>query len=88
MHIITPTNDHPKEGAFAVINDLGEKVVFFFTEKDDAERYAMMLEVDGKDPMEVIHIADRAAIAACERTGTKYTVITKDDLVIPVQPDD
>ena len=39
------------EGAYAVLNEYGEKVVFLFQEKDDARRYAMMLEVNGDPPM-------------------------------------
>ncbi len=85
MHIITPKHGKD-EGAYAVINEYGEKVVFFFTEKDDAVRYAMMLEGSGEPLMKVVHVADRVAIAACEKTGTRYTVISKDDFVIPVDP--
>ena len=33
--------------------------------------------------MVVIHVKDHVAFAACERSGTRYTVIGKDDLVIP-----
>lgn len=85
MHIITPKNSQD-EGAYAVVNEYGEKVVFFFVEKDDADRYAMMLEGSGEPIMKVIHVADRVAIAACEKTGTRYTIIGKDDFVIPVDP--
>ena len=46
MHIITPSANKDS-GAYSVINELGEKVVFFFIEKDDAERYAIMLEDQG-----------------------------------------
>ena len=85
MHIITPV-ETKNGGAFAVVDETGEKVVFFFVERDDAERYVMMLESNGmKSEMEVIDIADKAAIAACERTGTKYAIINKNDLVIPVE---
>jgi|TARA_B100000508_G_C11341234_1_gene219232 hypothetical protein len=84
MHIITPS-ENKDTGAYSVINEMGEKVVFFFIEKDDAERYAIMLEDQGEEPMHVIHVADRVAIAACEKTGTRYTVIGKDDFVIPVE---
>ena len=62
MHIITPKHSQD-EGAYAVVNEYGEKVVFFFVEKDDADRYAMMLEGSGEPIMKVIHVADRVAIA-------------------------
>ncbi len=74
------------DGAYAVLNEYGEKVVFLFAEKDDASRYAMMLEEQGDPEMEVITVADKVAIGACERTGTRYTVISKNDIVIPPKP--
>ena len=87
MHIIT-VKGLSQEGAYAVINEYGEKVVFMFEEKDDAERYAMQLMEQGDPDMVVISIKDHVAFAACERTGTRYTVIGKDDLVIPPPKDD
>jgi len=87
MHIITVKGMN-QEGAYAVVNEYGEKVVFMFEEKDDAERYAQQLEAQGDPPMNVIVIKDSVAIAACEKTGTRYTVIGKEDLVIPPLPKD
>ena len=87
MHIIT-VKGMKDEGAYAVLNEYGEKVVFMFEQKDDASRYAMMLEEQGDPQMDVISIADRVAIGACERTGTRYTIISKDDIVIPPAPKD
>ena len=43
MHIIT-VKGMKDEGAYAVLNEYGEKIVFMFEQKDDASRYAMMLE--------------------------------------------
>ena len=77
-----------QEGAYAVVNEYGEKVVFMFEEKDDAYRYAEQLEAQGDPAMNVISIKDNVAIGACERTGTRYTIIRKDDLVIPPPPKD
>ena len=82
MHIIT-VKGMSQEGAYAVVYEYGEKVVFMFEEKDDAYRYAEQLEAQGDPPMVVIHVKDHVAFAACERSGTRYTVIGKDDLVIP-----
>ena len=87
MHIIT-VKGMSQEGAYAVVNEYGEKVVFMFEEKDDAYRYAEQLEAQGDPPMNVISIKDNVAICACERTGTRYTIIRKDDLVIPPPPKD
>ncbi len=77
-----------QEGAYAVINEYGEKVVFMFEDKDDADRYKDQLEAQGDPPMVVISLKDNVAIAACERTGTRYTIISKDDLVIPPPKND
>ena len=87
MHIIT-IKGLSQEGAYAVLNEYGEKVVFMFEEKDDAYRSAEQLEAQGDPEMVVIHVKDNVAIAACERTGTRYTIIGKDDIVIPPPPND
>ena len=85
MHIIT-IKGMKDEGAYAVMNPYGEKVVFMWKDKDDATRYATLLEAQGDPEMEVVPIADHVAIGACEKSGTKYTVISKDDIVIPPTP--
>ena len=77
-----------QEGAYAVMNEFGEKVVFMFEEQDDAYRYAEQLEAQGDPKMVVIHVKDNVAIAACERSGTRYTIIGKEDLVIPPPKND
>lgn len=87
MHIITIKGMN-QEGAYAVVNEYGEKVVFMFEEKDDAYRYAEQLEAQGDPAMNVISIKDHVAIAACERSGTRYTIIGKEDLVIPPPKND
>ena len=87
MYIIT-IKGMRDDGAYAVLNEFGEKVVFLFEQKDDANRYAMQLEEQGDPPMEVVDVKDRVAIGACERTGTKYTIIRTDDIVIPPKPKD
>ena len=42
------------DGAYAVQDKHGDKVLFLFEEEDDAERYGLMLEEDGHSNMEVI----------------------------------
>ena len=76
-------------GAYAVLNRYGEKVLFMFEEEDDAERYAMMLEDDEKyqKQMSVIEVDDELAIKTCRMYNYKYTVITPDDFVIPPKND-
>ena len=45
MYLLT-LKDRRDDGAYAVLNRYGEKVLFMFEEEDDAERYAMMLNDD------------------------------------------
>jgi hypothetical protein len=87
MYIIT-VEGMEDEGAYAVENNKGEKVVFFFEEIDDAQRYAILLEGDGHPEMHVLEVNPKHAIDVCEQTGIKYTVITSNDIVIPPTDDD
>ena len=82
MFILT-INGRETEGAYSVINEDGEQVLYLFEEEDDATRYAMMLEEDGYPEMHVIEIEDEVMIKTCEIHGYEYTVITSDDIVIP-----
>ena len=76
------------EGAFAVKDSVGQKVVFLFEEGDDALRYSIQLEANGSLNMVVVEVGDAVAIGACEKAGIKYTIITKDDIVVPPPDDD
>jgi hypothetical protein len=87
MYIIT-IKGLEDEGAYAVKDEFGEKVVFLFEEKDDALRYAMLMEEDGCPEMDVLKINDAVAIGACEKAGIRYTIITEDDIVIPPRDND
>ena len=87
MWILAPKG-HEDEGAYAVKDGAGEKVVFLFEERDDCERYGMQLEARDHPEMVLIEVADTVAIAACERARVKYTIISSDDIVIPVIQDD
>lgn len=82
MFILT-INGREKEGAYSVMNDEGEQILYLFQEEDDATRYAMMLEDDGYPEMHVIEIEDEVMIKTCELHDYQYTVITPDDIVIP-----
>ena len=76
------------EGAYAVLNRYGEKVLFLFQQEDDAERYAMQLEEQEDNKMDVIEVDDNLAIITCRRYNYKYAVITPNDIVIPPKIDD
>ena len=77
------------DGAYAVQDEFGDKVLFLFEQEDDASRYAMMLEDDALDnkPMAVVEVDPELAITTCKRYNYKYTVITPDDFVIPPKND-
>ena len=82
MFILT-ISGRETEGAYSVLNDEGDHILYLFQEEDDATRYAMMLEDDDYPEMHVIEIEDEVMIKACEIHGYRYVVITEDDIVIP-----
>lgn len=82
MFLIT-IDGREEEGAFSVLNEDGERVLFLFQEEDDAIRYALMLEEDGFPETSIIEYDDSILIKTCEVTGNKYTVITPNDIVVP-----
>ena len=86
MYLLT-LNQRQDNGAYAVLNRYGEKVLFMFEEEDDAERYKLMLESDEDNKMNVIEIDDALAIMTCKRYNYKYAVITPNDIVIPPKND-
>ena len=72
-----------KEGAYAVKGDKSEKMVYMFLDKDDALRYAGLLEADDFPDMSVVEVDDREIIQACVTSGNEYYVVTPDDKVVP-----
>ncbi|MBM3887299.1 DUF3110 domain-containing protein [Candidatus Dependentiae bacterium] len=86
MFILT-INGRETEGAYSVVDDEGEHILYLFQEEDDATRYAMMLEEDGYPEMHVIEIEDKVMIKTCDLHGYQYTIITPDDIVIPPDTD-
>ena len=86
MFLLT-LKDNKEDGAYAVQDDLGHKVLFLFQEEDDAERYAMMLEDEDEAIMTVVEVDEDLAIMTCKLYDYKYAVITPDDIVIPPKND-
>ena len=82
MFLLT-LKDRKDDGAYAVQNRYGEKVLFLFEEEDDATRYALMLEDQEKTILDVVEVDDDLAIMTCKRYNYKYAVVTPDDIVIP-----
>jgi hypothetical protein len=84
MFLLT-LKDRKDDGAYAVNDRYGEKVLFLFEEEDDAVRYALMLEEDPQyeKEMEVVEVDDDLAIRTCKMYNYKYAVITPNDIVVP-----
>jgi hypothetical protein len=82
MYIITVAGKERK-GAYSLIDEDNEEVLFIFEEEDDATRYVMQLEDMGYPKMKVLEIEDEVMIKTCEMHGHRYTVITSNDIVIP-----
>ena len=82
MFLLT-LKDRKDDGAFAVQDRYGDKVLFLFEEEDDAVRYALMLEDQEDQEMDVVEVDAALAIRTCKLYNYKYTVITSDDIVIP-----
>ena len=71
-------------GVYAVRDDKTiERVVQIFVDKDDAVRYAGLLEADDFPDMSVVEVDDQEIIQACVKHGHDYYVVTPDDIVIP-----
>jgi len=86
MYIIT-VKGKEKEGAYSVIDEDLDQVLYIFVQEDDATRYALQLEEMDYPTMKVLKIEDDLMIKTCEMHGHKYTVITPDDIVIPPDSD-
>ena len=72
-----------QQGAYAVENQNGENVLFFFEEEDDADRYAMLLQAHEDRSLSVIEIEEALAIRTCKMYNYRYAVIKPEDIVIP-----
>jgi len=90
MFLLT-LKDKKDEGAYAVPDMYGDKVLFLFEQEDDALRYAMMLEdsdnIKVYKQMDILEVDDELAIKTCRMHNYKYSVITPDDFVIPPKND-
>jgi len=80
--------DRKDDGAYAVIDHNGDKVLFLFEEEDDATRYALMLEDQDESEMDVVEVDDALAIKTCRMYNYKYAVVTPNDIVIPPKLND
>ena len=86
MFILT-VKGYEEDGAFALHDDNGERVLLMFEEEDDADRYVGLMEVDDFPEMNVIEIDDAVAIRACQVHDYVYNVITPEDIIVPPKND-
>jgi len=81
MYILT---DKESGGVYAVNNKDQIKTVQIFEDEDDAYRYYEMLRADDyKDELEVFEVDLDIVAANCQNYGYYYSIITKNDFVIP-----
>jgi hypothetical protein len=76
------------EGAYSVVNEYGEQVLYIFEEEDDATRFSIMLEQLNYPTMSVVEVDDDLLLHTCDVHEYNYAIITKNDLVIPPHEND
>ena len=86
MYLLTMAG-REQDGAYSVVDDDGDDILYLFQEEDDATRYALLLEEDGHPEMHIIEVEDRVMMKTCEMHGYQYILITPDDIVIPPNTD-
>ncbi len=88
MFILTVSGKE-QDGAYSVSDQNGNQILYIFEEEDDADRFVMMLEEREKYPeLDVIEVDSELIIKTCEMHEYNYTIITKNDLVIPPEHND
>ena len=87
MFLLT-LKDRKDDGAYAVQNRYGDKVLFLFEEEDDAVRYALQLEEQEDAEMDVVEVDAALAIRTCKMYNYKYAIVTPNDIVIPPKLND
>jgi len=83
MYILTEKSNG---GVYATIDNYdGRKIVQVFEEKDDADRYLMLLESNNypEDNLEVIEVDQNIVAVNCSKFGYQFTIVTANDFVIP-----
>jgi len=86
MFILT-VKGFEEDGAFALHDDNGERILLMFEEEDDADRYVGLMEVDDFPEMNIIEVDDAVAIRACQVHDYVYNVITPEDIIVPPKND-
>ena len=82
MFVIT-LKDHP-QGIFSVFDDKEQRIVPLFESGDDAVRYVMQLSEQDEDlELQIVDVEPEQIIHACRSQGQKYSIITRDEFIIP-----
>lgn len=79
-----------KSGGVYAINSQKHKgrTVLIFEENDDAVRYVELLDANGfDDELEVTEIEEDMVIRNCETFDYDYTIIDKNNFVVPLNYD-
>jgi hypothetical protein len=86
MFVLT---DNKSGGVYAVRDDDAvERVVQLFVDKDDAERYYMLLKADEYPrDLSVSEVDEDTVKENCRQYGYRFTIIDADEFVIPPRQD-
>ena len=88
MFILTVERKEDK-GAYSVVNETGEKILYLFEEEDDATRYAMQLEDEhGYPEMNIVEVEDDIMLKTCHIHECEYAIISKNDIVVPPETEE
>ena len=81
MFVLTDTKTG---GIYAVHSKDMTKTVTVFEDRDDALRYVELLNAeDYEDDLEVLEVDKDVIAINCNTYGYSYSVIQKDDLIVP-----
>ena len=81
MFVLT---DKKTGGIYAVNSKDLSKTVTVFEDSDDAERYVGLLQADDYDEeLEVMEVDQDVIAINCNTYGYTYSVVKKDDLIVP-----
>lgn len=87
MYILT-LKGKEDQGAYSVVNQDGDQVLYIFEDEDDAIRFSLWLENDDYPPLSILEVDDELIIKTCNMQGYTYAIITKNDIVIPPSQND
>jgi|TARA_B100001094_G_scaffold238721_1_gene234185 hypothetical protein len=74
-------------GVYALPNIHDVKTVHMFEQEDDAVRYLELLKAnDYKKRLELLEIDVEAVAINCDKFGYAYSIVAKDDLIVPPPP--